>query len=135
MGGSPMANRGRKSSPAPLKPLILRTLQFSTQGVSRICLENHVKKCLIAANQRPRTTAILPPFLHIPRGRGRERRKEGVGRWGVSEATTGASPRNPQWLEFQYNLNFKPLQIADILKTAICRITADNAKLTFHVIR
>ncbi|MGN1251963.1 MAG: hypothetical protein ACI4US_03695, partial [Muribaculaceae bacterium] len=62
-------------------------------------------------------------------------RKEHGGRWGVSEATTGASPRNPQWLEFQYNLNFKPLQIATFFNAAICRVTADNAKLTFHVIR
>ena len=59
--------------------------------------------------------------LHIPRGREGVREKRATARWGVCNATTGASPRNPQLAIFQTKPNFKPLQI-DIFVELLLKI-------------
>ncbi len=54
--------------------------------------------------------------LHIAQGSERGARKTSAGRWGVLEATTGASPRNPQYAVLQRFHFGNPLQIRIYLK-------------------
>lgn len=58
-------------------------------------------------------------------------RKRVIGRWGLPEGRTGASPRNPQSLDNQTQFDFKPIQIEKFRKTNFSFISLNNTRLQF----
>ena len=56
-------------------------------------------------------------------------RKRAIGRWGLPEGRTGASPRNPQSLDNQTQFDFKPIQIEKFRKTNFSIISLNNTHL------
>ena len=56
-------------------------------------------------------------------------RKRAIGRWGLPEGRTGASPRNPQSLDNQTQFDFKPIQIEKFRRTKISIISLNNTLL------
>ena len=58
-------------------------------------------------------------------------RKRAIGRWGLPEGRTGASPRNPQSLDNQTQFDFKPIQIEKFHKTNFLFISLNNTRLQF----
>ena len=66
-------------------------------------------------------TAQWVGFLHIARGRGGREEKRASARWGVSVATTGASPRPPELPHSSVVTSRNPLQIEEFCRRDPCR--------------
>ena len=56
-------------------------------------------------------------------------RKRAIGRWGLPEGRTGASPRNPQSLDNQMKFDFKPIQIEKFRRVNFSTISLSNTLL------
>ena len=56
-------------------------------------------------------------------------RKRAIGRWGLPEGRTGASPRNPQSLDNQTQFDFKPIQIGKFRRANFSIISLNNTLL------
>lgn len=75
------------------------------------------------------TAAILPLIGAYSAMVGGVERKRAIGRWGLPEGRTGASPRNPQSLDNQIQFDFKPIQIEKFRKTNFSIISLNNTHL------
>ena len=75
------------------------------------------------------TAAIIPPNGAYSAMVEWSVRKRAIGRWGLPEGRTGASPRNPQSLDNQTQFDFKPIQIEKFRKTNFSIISLNNTHL------